>query len=273
MSSVNGWATKENPAWETLDGERRKDLARRMATFAAMVEQMDGGVGRVVAELEAGGQLDNTLVVFCSDNGACAEWDPYGFDVASGPRNILHKGEQLARMGQPGTYHSYGSAWANLSNTPWRLYKHYMHEGGISTPAFAHWPAGMKAGGTFSHQPWHFIDVLPSLARVAGGAAPAGVAGEDVSGLFRTGKARRGPLYWEHEGSRAVREGKWKITAVHPEGEWELYDIETDRSELHNLAGRDPGRVRRMAAQWEKWARANQVVPWIWQPQWRQASR
>jgi arylsulfatase len=243
-----------------------------MATFAAMVEQMDDGVGRVVAALEPGGQLENTMVLFCSDNGACAEWDPYGFDVSSGPRNILHTGAELDRMGQAGTYHSYGSAWANLSNTPWRLYKHYMHEGGISTPSFVHWPAGMKSGGRFSHQPWHFIDVLPTLARLAGAQAPPGIAGEDMSALLGGGRARRGPIYWEHEGSRAVRDGKWKITAVHPRGEWELYDIEADRSELHNLASKHPRRVREMAVAWDRWARANQVVPWIWEPQWSQSS-
>jgi len=266
VSSGNGWAPKQNPPWDSLAADRRTDLARRMAIFAAMVEQMDRNIGLVLDELRSSGELENTLILFCSDNGACAEWDPYGFDGSSGPANILHTGARLAEMGQPGTYHSYGSAWANLGNTPWRLYKHYTHEGGISTPCIAHWPAGLAGKGAINHQPWHFIDLLPTLAAVAGASAPPGIAGEDMSALFAGKKPRRGPLFWEHEGSRAVREGKWKLTAVHPEGKWELYDVEADRTEMHDLAAVHPGRVRRMATMWEEWARKNHVIPWIWSP-------
>ena len=273
VSSVNGWAEKENPAWETLPADRRKDLARRMATFAAMVEQMDRGIGRVVDDLRASGELENTLILFCSDNGACAEWDPYGFDVSSGPTNVLHTGARLEEMGQPGTYHSYGSAWANLGNTPWRLYKHYTHEGGISTPCIAHWPGGLRGKGTLNHEPWHFIDVLPTLAAVAGGKAPAECAGENLAGRLTGRRVRRGPLFWEHEGSRAVREGKWKLTAVHPEGAWELYDIEADRTEMRNLAAAEPERVKRMAEMWARWAKENYAVPWIWKPAFGEGGR
>jgi arylsulfatase len=269
VSSVNGWAAKANPAWDTVPEERRVDLARRMAVFAAMVEQMDSNIGRVVADLRASGELDNTLILFCSDNGACAEWDPWGFDVSSGPTNVLHTGGMLGQMGQPGTYHSYGSAWANASNTPWRLYKHYTHEGGISTPCVAHWPAGGTRRGAVDHQPWHFIDVLPTLAQVAGAKVPVECAGTGMAPMLSGRRARRGPLFWEHEGSRAVRDGKWKLTAVYPEGEWELYDIEADRTETRNLASAQPGRVKRMAEQWHAWAKANQVVPWIWKPEYK----
>ena len=104
---------------------------------------MDRNIGRVIEDLRSHGELDNTLVLFTSDNGACAEWDPNGFDINSGPQNVLHRGPELRNMGQPGTYHSYGSAWANTCNTPWRLYKHYAHEGGISSPLIAHWPKGI----------------------------------------------------------------------------------------------------------------------------------
>lgn len=138
VSTPNGWDVKQNPAWNSVPADRRTDLVRRMAIFAAMVDQMDRNIGRVIEDLRAKGELDNTLTLFCSDNGACAEWDPWGFDVRSGPDNVLHTGETLNEMGQPGTYHSYGSAWANTGNTPWRLYKHYTHEGGISTPCIAH---------------------------------------------------------------------------------------------------------------------------------------
>lgn len=266
VSIPNGWATKQNPPWDSLDADRRRDLARRMAVFAAMVDQMDRNIGRVIGDLESRGELDNTLVLFTSDNGACAEWDPFGFDISSGPQNILHRGEQLANMGQPGTYHSTGSAWANLSNTPWRLYKHYTHEGGISSPTIAHWPRGLSGRGTFNHQPWHFIDVMPTLAKVAGAEAPGSLSGSDVSAMFSGKNPKRGPIFWEHEGSRAVRDGKWKLTAVYPKGEWELYDIEADRSETRNLAKAHPERATTMIAMWEKWAKENQVLPWIWDP-------
>ncbi len=140
-------------------------------------------------------------------------------------------------MGQPGTYHGYGSGWANACNSPWRLYKHYTHEGGISTPTIVHRPSGLKAKpGGFNHQPWHFIDVLPTLASVAGARAPAETAGVDPAPMPRGRKVPRGPLFWEHEGSRAGREGKWKIAALYPRGQWELYDIEADRTQV-NLAG------------------------------------
>lgn len=266
VSTPNGWASKENPAWDTIPADRRTDLARRMATFAAMVDQMDRNIGRVLDALKTSGELDNTLILFCSDNGACAEWDPWGFDVSSGPQNVLHSGEQLAGMGQPGTYHSYGSAWANLGNTPWRLYKHYTHEGGISTPCIVHWPKGLKGKGTINAQPWHFIDLMPTFAAIAGAKPPADCPGVNMAPAFAGKSVAHGPLFWEHEGSRAVRDGKWKITAVHPLGAWELYDIEADRTEVHNLAAAQPERVKRMAAQWEQWAKQNHAIPWIWNP-------
>ncbi|MBM3726568.1 MAG: arylsulfatase [Acidobacteria bacterium] len=266
VSSANGWAPKQNPAWDSLPEERRRDLARRMAVFAAMVEYMDREIGRVVASLKTAGELQNTLILFCSDNGACAEWDPHGFDVSSGPTNVLHTGAMLEGMGQRGTYHSYGSAWANAGNTPLRLYKHYTHEGGISTPCIAHWPNGVPARGGINHQPWHFIDLLPTLAQVAGAAAPPGIAGVSMARRLAGKRAPRGPLFWEHEGSRAVRDGRWKLTAVHPEGAWELYDIERDRTETADLAARHPEIVRRLSTAWDQWARANQVIPWIWNP-------
>ena len=266
VSTPNGWAEKQNPPWDSLPKDRQKDLARRMATFAAMVHQMDQNIGRIVQHLEATNQLANTLILFTSDNGACAEWDPFGFDVSSGPTNTLHTGESLAKMGQPGTYHSYGSAWANTGNTPWRLYKHYTHEGGISCPTIAHWPECISAKNAINHQPWHFIDVLPTLAHIAGATPSAPTQGENMAALFQNKKPKRGPLFWEHEGSRAVRQGKWKLTAVHPTGPWELYDIEADRTELNNLAAQHPARVKSMAAQWNQWAHANNVLPWIWNP-------
>ncbi len=267
VSDINGWADKQNPAWETIPPDRRVDLARRMAIFAAAVDRMDQNIGRVISDIEAKGELDNTLILFASDNGACAEWDPWGFDIKSGPDNVLHTGAQLAEMGQPGTYHSYGSGWANTCNTPWRLYKHYTHEGGISSPTIVHWPAGLKLKkGTTDNHPWHFVDVLPTLAAVAGAKAPPECAGVNMSPMFAAKAVNRGPLFWEHEGSRAVRDGKWKVTAVYPKGKWELFDIEADRTEQNDLAAKYPDRVKQMVTQWEAWAKANNAIPWIWNP-------
>ena len=122
----------------------------RMAIYAAMIDRMDQNIGRLTADLRAKGELDNTLILFLSDNGACAEWDPFGFDVRSSANNVLHRGSELERMGVAGTYHSVGSAWANASNTPWRMYKHYSHEGGISTPVLCTGPVGVHSCGVLS---------------------------------------------------------------------------------------------------------------------------
>jgi arylsulfatase len=267
VSDLNGWADKQNPAWDTIPPDRRKDLARRMAIFAAAVDRMDQNIGRMIADLETRGELNNTLILFCSDNGACAEWDPWAFDGRSGPDNVLHTGAQLDEMGQPGSYHSYGSAWANTSNTPLRLYKHYTHEGGISSPSIVHWPAGLKVPkGSIANKPWHFVDILPTLASIAGARTPAECEGVNMAPMLVGKTVHRGPLFWEHEGSRAVRDGKWKITAVYPTGKWELYDIEADRTEQNNLAPQHPDLVRKMVGMWEVWAKQNNVLPWIWNP-------
>lgn len=261
--------TGVNPAWDSLPPDRRADLARRMAVYAAMVDRMDQNIGRLVADLRARGELDHTLILFLSDNGACAEWDPRGFDVTSGNQNMLHANDALERMGGPGTYHSAGSGWANAANTPWRLYKHFNHEGGISTPLVVHWPAGLKGAGRMDSTPAHIIDLLPTIVAVAGAEYPKVIgdrqiippAGASLLPLLRGGAMPGRTLFFEHEGHRAVREGDWKLTAISG-GPWELYDLSRDRTELNDLAGRFPERVRDLAARWDAWAAANQVTPW-----------
>jgi arylsulfatase len=269
VATPNGWANKQNPAWDSIEPDRRADLTRRMAIYAAMIEVMDRNIGRVIETLRANGELDNTLVMFLSDNGACAEWDPWGFDNSSGPDNILHKGADLDKMGQPGTYHSYGSGWANACNTPWRFYKHYDHEGGISTPFIAHWPAGISRKGVFEREPAHIIDLMTTCTELAGAKYPGSVPpteGRSLLPAFAGKPIQREALYWEHEGSRAIRMGKWKAVALLAGGEWELYDMEQDRTEMHNLAASDPKRVRAMANQWKEWAGRTHALPWPWQP-------
>jgi arylsulfatase A-like enzyme len=263
-----GQTRGENPAWNRLPAERREDLARRMAIYAAMVDRMDQNIGRITADLQSRGQLDNTLIVFLSDNGACAEWDPFGFDGRSGPDNVLHRGAELERMGAAGTYHSVGSGWANASNTPWRMYKHYSNEGGISTPCVMHWPEGLRRRGVIEHTPAHLIDLMPTIAEASGARYPQRVgsreilpmAGTSLMPPLRGEKMPERTLYFEHEGHRAVREGRYKLTALRGEP-WKLYDIETDRAEMQDVAGRHANVVERLAKKWDAWAAQNLVTP------------
>jgi arylsulfatase A-like enzyme len=260
--------TAENPAWDSLPKDRREDLAMRMAIYAAMIDRMDQNIGRVTAELRARGELDDTLILFLSDNGACAEWDPFGFDVSSSPNNVLHRGDDLARMGSRGTYHSVGSGWANASNTPWRMYKHYSHEGGISTPCLVHWPAGFRRRNALESAPVHLIDLMPTLVEVSGAEYPERLgsrqippmAGTSLMPALRGEKLPERTLYFEHEGTRAVREGRYKLTALRGEP-WKLYDMERDRTELDDLADQHPQRVASLAKKWDIWAAENQVTP------------
>ena len=280
-------ADGNNPAWDSLPADRRADLAQRMAVYAGMVTGMDRNIGRLIADLRASKQLDNTLILFLSDNGACAEWEPFGFEMPPTPDpvpgigfnqgtaalpNKLYRGDELSKMGQAGSLPTYGSAWANACNTPWRLYKHYGHEGGIATPLIAHWPAAFKNAGLCS-EPTHLIDLMATCVDAAGATYPMQSNGKQI--LPMEGMSLR-PLFappsavsikfptrtlaWEHEGNRAIREGHWKLVSL-AESLWELYDMNSDRVELKNLAAAMPERVKAMAAKWDAWAKRTQVLP------------
>ena len=252
-----------NPAWNTLPKARQLDLARRMAIYAAMIDRLDQQLGRVIADLKRSGEFDNTLIVFTSDNGACFEWDPFGFDIVSSNQNILHKGEMLDEMGRAGTFHSVGSGWANAGNTPWRLYKHFNHEGGIASPGIVHWPAGLKAGpGSIIHHPAHIIDLLPTAGAVAKTRYQGrlDLPGTDLIAQLNNGFKKGRTLFFEHQGNRAVRQGKWKLVALDDEP-WELYDFTRDRIEMNDLAKKFPRKVGQLSAAWDKWGAANQVTP------------
>jgi len=276
-------ADGNNPAWDTLPADRRADLAQRMAVYAGMVTGMDRNIGRLVADLREHGELDNTLIFFLSDNGACPEWEPFGFDLkpVANPHpgtgisrgtpdapNILHTGDALATLGGPGQLFSYGSGWANACNTPWRLYKHYDHEGGISTPLIVHWPAQVKAAGALRPQVGHIMDLMATCIEVGGGTYPAELEGQKIlptEGIslvpaFADRPLPRTYLAWEHEGNRALRSGDWKIVGLAGEP-WELYDLGHDRTELHNLAAAEPQRLAEMIAQWKQWAHRTDVLP------------
>ena len=165
---------------------------------------------------------------------------------------------------------SYGLSWANASNTPFRRYKHWVHEGGIATPLIAHWPAVITKGGLLTHQPGHIIDIMATCLDVAridyprthGGSRIVPLEGKSLLPIFRSGK-RKGheAIFWEHEGNRAVRQGKWKLVAVHGRP-WELYDLEADRTELNNLARKHPEKVEQLKATYRSWAKRCDVLPW-----------
>ncbi|MDA0284458.1 MAG: arylsulfatase [Planctomycetota bacterium] len=254
--------TGANPAWNSLPEDRRIDLARRMAIYAAMIDRIDHNVGRVLNDLRSSQELDNSLVVFLSDNGACAEWDPYGFDVSSSPHNILHRDNQLDQMGGPDTYSSVGSGWANASNTPWRLYKHYTHEGGIASPCIIHWPANSNRRGEIDHRPTHIIDLMPTVNEIAEAQYPGSITlpGRSFVPMLKDEPAKPRTLYFEHESNKAILEGQWKLVAL-KEHDWELYNVNVDRTELEDLAVKHPAIVKRLAAQWDRWAKDNFVTP------------
>ncbi len=254
------------PAWTELDAARREDLANRMATYAAMVRIMDRNVGRIVDQLSKMNCLENTVLVFLSDNGACAEWDPFGFDNNPYPKNRLYQGDELALMGGPRTFHSYGTGWANACNSPFRLYKHYNHEGGISSPTIVHWPMGIQRSGEIERHPSHVIDLVPTFLDLAGVSYPEEdtgllpLAGTSLLGLW-DGNSKLGSrvLFFEHEGNRAVRDGKWKLVWINHVQRWELYNINEDRTETNDLASEFPEVVADLKNRWLDWARNNFV--------------
>ena len=263
---ANGFAGQPNPAWDSLPADRREDLARRMATFAAMVEHVDRGLGRLLADLEAHGELANTLILFTSDNGACYEWGPFGFDGASRTgQTTLHTGEQLAQMGQAGSFSSYGSGWANLGNTPLAMYKHFCSEGGIASPFIASWPAAWPARGEWVRTPAHVMDVFPTLAEATGSVRPMEVAGvklKPLSGvsllpLLRGGALPERGIPTAHEGARGYRLGPWKLVWGKRQAEpvrWQLFNLAEDPSEEHDLAASEPAKTAELAALWDAWA-------------------
>ncbi len=270
---ANGFPGQSNPAWDSLPADRREDLARRMATFAAMVEHIDLGVGRILADLEKNGELDNTLILFTSDNGACYEWGPFGFDGTSRlGLTTLHTGPALDGMGQADTHHSYGSAWANLGNTPLNMYKHFCHEGGIASPLILHWPKYFRDKETkellsnIVPDPAHIMDLLPTVCEATGAKYPEqreGAPIQPMSGisLLPTATGRTLPeriFFFEHQGARGVRQGDWKLVWGKRQPDkvtWELFNLKDDRSEQTNLAGKHPELVKELAYAWDTWAK------------------
>ncbi len=242
------------PAWEEVKNQDERDL--RMAVYAAQIDRMDWNIGRLLERIKALGAEENTLVLMLADNGGCAE--------------EIHRGTPGAAIGTKESFESYGLPWANASNTPFRLYKHWVHEGGISSPLIASWPAVIRKGGGLTNEPGHLIDLMATCLDVAGAEYPKTHGGKEITPLegrslapvFRTGRREgHSEIYWEHEGNRAVRQGRMKLVARH-KGPWELYDLEADRTEMSNLAEKQPEKARELAALWDRWAAKVGVVPW-----------
>lgn len=290
---ADNWKRAPHKAWES----------RNMEVYAAMIDSMDQGIGRIVSEIERQKKLDHTLILFLQDNGGCAE----GFGRASpkngypndykpmGPNQLQKKiwPPMQTRDGRPvrvgpgvmagaeDTFIGYGRGWANVSNTPFREYKHWAHEGGISTPLIVHWPEGISPPqrGKLERQPGHLIDIMATCVDVGGVKFPTRFNGNQIIGLEGvslrptfSGKPlnRQDALYFEHHLNCAIRDGKWKLVRKGNTGKesklfaWELYDMSQDRSELNNLADSHPQKVTELAAKWESWANRAHVKPWPW---------
>ncbi len=267
------------PAWD--EAAEKGWQALRMQTYAAQVERLDSGVGQIIAMLKETGKFENTLLIFLSDNGASSEDLPlFSLEKFRARADLVPattKSGEPVRIGNspdivPGpadTYGSYGRAWANLSNTPFRFYKRWVHEGGIATPLIIHWPGAGLDAGAIVDQPFQLVDVVPTVLEATRSSYPLRSVGwpiDDLEGRSMLG-ALRGevsdpvPLFWEHTGNAAIRLGKWKLVREYP-GDWELYDLEKDRTETSDLATEKLHIVASLSRQWQEWADRVGVVPW-----------
>lgn len=271
------WSKVENKEWEE----------RCMEVYAAMVDSMDQGIGKIVDQLEKNGQLDNTLILYMQDNGGCAEG--LGRRSRKPPKATITMADFQTKMipdvtrdnkpvltgtdvmpGGPDSYIAYGLDWANVSNTPFRLYKHYVHEGGIATPLVAHWPAGIKAKNEWRNTPTHLIDIMATCVDIGKATYPSEfkgnkivpLEGKSLTTVFENDTMEKRQIFFEHEKNRAVRDGKWKLVAKGLKGKWELYDMEKDRTEMNDLAEKMPEKAKELADAWEAWALKAFVKPY-----------
>lgn len=251
------------PAWESLTYDEKKIWDARMAVYAAQIDCMDQGIGKIISTIEKNGELNNTIFIFLSDNGGCAE--------SQGGNLTL---EELPLLGNENPAQSYRINWANVSNTPFREYKHYVNEGGISTPLIVSWPQKIKNKGKIVNQVGHIIDLMPTILDVAGAKYPLHFNGHDIqpmqgksliSSIYNKNFTRE-PLFFEHEANRAVIDGDWKLVSMGKqkapyEGVWELYNLKDDRTETKNLIDKYPEKAKQLEQLWQKWAQKNNVLP------------
>ena len=239
------------PEWSKLSEADRDLNERRMEIHAAMIDRMDREIGRVLDQVRAMQALDDTVVFFLSDNGASAE------SLVRGDGN-----DPTASPGSAKTFLCLEPGGANVANTPLRYSKMFVHEGGIATPLIVHWPKGVSARGEVRHTPGHVADISPTIMELAGGKWPTSwndkplpaPAGRSIVPVLKAdGAALHSELWWYHQGNRAVRVGDWKLVST-AKSDWELFDLKKDRSEMHDLAGSQPEKVRELAALWERLA-------------------
>lgn len=251
---------EEIPSWDSLSASEQRRYDDMMAIYAAMIDEVDKNIGKLVEALKNRKQLDNTLILFLSDNGGNAESGVPG----------KYQGDH------PGNPHSnvfIGRCWAHLNNTPFRKYKHYNHEGGIATPLIAHWPAAVQprtGPNGWIQTPTHLIDLMATCIDVGKATYPKTFKGQSITPaegqslrplLTGEGEFKKRPLFWEHEGNAAIRVGDLKLVRQGGRGEWELFDMESDRTEQHNLAQARPDDVATLTAQWKAWAKRANVLP------------
>ena len=261
------------PSWPSIKHKDWED--RRMAVYAAQVDCMDQGIGRIMAKLRELDIVEDTLVIFLSDNGGCAElleedgirsWE---WPTTLDGRPMKFGNNPEITPGDATTYQSYDLPWANASNSPFRLYKHWVHEGGISTPMISSW-SGRSHVGSINHRVLHVVDIMATFLDAAGVRYPVEyhdhliqpLEGESFLPALRGQSWQREcPVFWEHEGNCAVRDGRWKLVSKYP-GAWELYDMVEDRTELNDLSEKNKPQVEKMAAMYSEWAERSDVLPW-----------
>jgi len=298
---VVNWDTVQNKAWHI----------RNMEVYAAMITKMDKGIGIIVDKLKEKGMLNNTLILYLQDNGGCAEtlgwsrgstvydelsetraFEPMGREELQSqmfPKQtregfpVIVMGKKVL-AGNDQTYHAYGPLWANVSNTPFREFKHWVHEGGIATPLIAHWPATIKDRGQIRHQPGHVIDLMATVVDITGAEYPSEYKGKTITPMegksllgvfmYKEDALEREAIYFEHGGNRGLRKGKWKLVSkanvqagyfikmdILAIDQWELFDMERDRTETTDLALENQDLVKDLSSLWYNWAKRIQTIP------------
>ena len=265
------WAMSERShlPWDEMSEEKKDEMDYRMAYYAAMVDRMDQNIGKLIDHLKAIGKYENTIIMFLSDNGACQEGGRLGgktdpFDVETWERTY-------------GNGPGYGEVWANASNTPFRKFKHYTHEGGIATPFILSWPEKNKKSDDWYQSPAYLPDVMATVVDISGASYPSEFGGNaipEMEGISMApalkGKAlkRQEPMFWEHEYQAAIRVGDWKLVGSRvsvpgapDESRWELYDLSKDRTEVNELSDEQPEKRAKLAKLWKEWANEVQVYP------------
>ena len=249
--------------WNQLSAAEKDSMDKRMAVYAAQIDIMDQGIGRIINKLKEMNVYDNTVVIFLSDNGGCSEYHLKPRPGAHGPTN--------GAIGSRNFWGAYGPSWANVSNTPFRMYKKWEEEGGIATPFIVHWPDKIKKHRLDTLQVGHVIDIMPTLLDIAGIDYPHRYNGHDILPMegksllpVINGNELKGErtVFWEHEGNRAIRQGSWKLVSMYPENQWRLFNLKSDITELHDVSSEHSSLVREMIGKYQHWANRVGVLPW-----------